>query len=143
MTNMLLISCQEQIGKRENLDQMLNYSITRSLKPQPAAIKPSTKSSNYDPDVVHECQLPSAEEPHKLCLRRFSRKYELIRHQETVHSKKKSFSSAMFVSNRIQVLVQESSPDTILWQSILELIIKFQEKKRKLKLPIQETCRSC
>lgn len=59
-------------------------------KPQPAAIKPqSTKSSNYDPDVVHECQLPSAEEPHKLCLRRFSRKYELIRHQETVHSKKK------------------------------------------------------
>ncbi|KAI5953890.1 hypothetical protein CANMA_004729 [Candida margitis] len=47
------------------------------------------KSSNYDPDVVHECQLPSAEIPHKLCLRRFSRKYELIRHQETVHSKKK------------------------------------------------------
>ncbi|RCK67624.1 Filamentous growth regulator 15 [Candida viswanathii] len=58
-------------------------------KPQPVADKPSTKSSNYDPDVVHECQLPSAEEPHKLCLRRFSRKYELIRHQETVHSKKK------------------------------------------------------
>ncbi|KAK6461096.1 putative zinc finger protein [Scheffersomyces coipomensis] len=51
--------------------------------------KPSNKSSNYDPDVVHECQLPSADEPHKLCLRRFSRKYELIRHQETVHSKKK------------------------------------------------------
>lgn len=49
----------------------------------------SNKSSNYDPDVVHECQLPSAEEPNKLCLRRFSRKYELIRHQETVHSKKK------------------------------------------------------
>lgn len=47
------------------------------------------KSSNYDPDVVHECQLPSAEIPHRLCLRRFSRKYELIRHQETVHSKKK------------------------------------------------------
>ena len=39
--------------------------------------------------MIHECQLPSAEEPHKLCLRRFSRKYELIRHQETVHSKKK------------------------------------------------------
>ena len=58
-------------------------------KPQPAADKSSTKSSNYDPDVIHECQLPSAEEPHKLCLRRFSRKYELIRHQETVHSKKK------------------------------------------------------
>ncbi|KAG7196120.1 uncharacterized protein KQ657_000132 [Scheffersomyces spartinae] len=51
--------------------------------------KPSNKSSNYDPDVVHECQLPSPDEPHKLCLRRFSRKYELIRHQETVHSKKK------------------------------------------------------
>lgn len=49
----------------------------------------STKSSNYDPDVVHECQLSSADEPNKLCLRRFSRKYELIRHQETVHSKKK------------------------------------------------------
>ncbi|CUM68246.1 uncharacterized protein PRCAT00005967001 [Priceomyces carsonii] len=55
---------------------------------KPAA-KPSNKSSNYDPDVVHECQLPSADEPGKLCLRRFSRKYELIRHQETVHSKKK------------------------------------------------------
>lgn len=51
--------------------------------------KPSNKSSNYDPDVVHECQLPSADEANKLCLRRFSRKYELIRHQETVHSKKK------------------------------------------------------
>lgn len=51
--------------------------------------KPSNKSSNYDPDVVHECQLPSADEPDKMCLRRFSRKYELIRHQETVHSKKK------------------------------------------------------
>lgn len=51
--------------------------------------KPLNKSSNYDPDVVHECQLPSADEPDKLCLRRFSRKYELIRHQETVHLKKK------------------------------------------------------
>lgn len=51
--------------------------------------KPSTKSSNYDPDVIHECQLPSPDEPHKICLRRFSRKYELTRHQETVHSKKK------------------------------------------------------
>ncbi|ODV64948.1 hypothetical protein HYPBUDRAFT_115173 [Hyphopichia burtonii NRRL Y-1933] len=51
--------------------------------------RPSNKSSNYDPDVVHECQLPSADEPNKLCLRRFSRKYELIRHQETVHLKKK------------------------------------------------------
>lgn len=49
----------------------------------------SAKSSNYDPDVVHECQLSSADEPGKMCLRRFSRKYELIRHQETVHSKKK------------------------------------------------------
>ncbi|CAK9440455.1 uncharacterized protein LODBEIA_P45550 [Lodderomyces beijingensis] len=58
-------------------------------KPQPPTDKQSNKSSNYDPDVVHECQLPSAEVPHKLCLRRFSRKYELIRHQETVHSKKK------------------------------------------------------
>ncbi|KAI3402408.2 hypothetical protein KGF56_004816 [Candida oxycetoniae] len=58
-------------------------------KPQPPTDRQSTKSSNYDPDVVHECQLPSAEVPHKLCLRRFSRKYELIRHQETVHSKKK------------------------------------------------------
>lgn len=54
-----------------------------------AAIKASNKSSNYDPDVVHECQLPSPDEPDKLCLRQFSRKYELIRHQETVHSKKK------------------------------------------------------
>lgn len=54
-----------------------------------SAAKPSNKSSNYDPDVVHECQLPSADEPDKMCLRRFSRKYELIRHQETVHSKKK------------------------------------------------------
>ncbi|EGW33623.1 uncharacterized protein SPAPADRAFT_136386 [Spathaspora passalidarum NRRL Y-27907] len=52
-------------------------------------INRSNKSSNYDPDVVHECQLPSPDEPNKLCLRRFSRKYELIRHQETVHSKKK------------------------------------------------------
>lgn len=49
----------------------------------------SAKSSNYDPDVVHECQLSSADEPGAICLRRFSRKYELIRHQETVHSKKK------------------------------------------------------
>lgn len=49
----------------------------------------TSRSSNYDPDVVHECQLPSPDEPRKLCLRRFSRKYELIRHQETVHSKKK------------------------------------------------------
>lgn len=47
------------------------------------------RSSNYDPDVVHECQLPSADEPGGLCLRRFARKYELIRHQETVHSKRK------------------------------------------------------
>lgn len=47
------------------------------------------KSSNYDPDVVHECQLPSADLPNRMCLRRFLRKYELIRHQETVHSKKK------------------------------------------------------
>lgn len=49
----------------------------------------SSRSSNYDPHVIHECQLPSPDEPDKVCLRRFSRKYELIRHQETVHSKKK------------------------------------------------------
>lgn len=49
----------------------------------------SNKSSNYDPDVVHECQLPIPDTDGKLCNRRFSRKYELIRHQETVHSKKK------------------------------------------------------
>lgn len=49
----------------------------------------ASRSSNYDPDVVHECQLPAPENPSKVCLRRFSRKYELIRHQETVHSKKK------------------------------------------------------
>ncbi|OBA21030.1 hypothetical protein METBIDRAFT_78125 [Metschnikowia bicuspidata var. bicuspidata NRRL YB-4993] len=48
-----------------------------------------SRSSNYDPDVVHECQLPAPEDASKMCLRRFSRKYELIRHQETVHSKKK------------------------------------------------------
>jgi hypothetical protein len=60
----------------------------RTIK-KPSTSKASNKSSNYDPDVVHECQLPSPDEPHKLCLRRFSRKYELIRHQETVHSKKK------------------------------------------------------
>ena len=54
-----------------------------------AANKASKKSSNYDPDVLHECQLASPDEPGELCLRRFSRKYELIRHQETVHSKKK------------------------------------------------------
>lgn len=53
-------------------------------------IKPgSARLQNYDPDVIHECQLPSAEEPGKMCLRRFSRKYELIRHQDTVHLKKK------------------------------------------------------
>lgn len=49
----------------------------------------SRKSSNYDPEIVHECQLPLPEEPDKMCLRRFARKYELTRHQETVHSKKK------------------------------------------------------
>lgn len=49
----------------------------------------TNKSANYDPEVVHECQLPAPDEPGKMCLRRFSRKYELIRHQETVHSKKK------------------------------------------------------
>lgn len=47
------------------------------------------RSTNYDPDVIHECHLPSAEKPGVPCLRRFSRKYELIRHQETVHSKRK------------------------------------------------------
>lgn len=54
-----------------------------------ATIKEGSKLLNYDPDVVHECRLASPDEPDKLCLRRFSRKYELIRHQETVHSKKK------------------------------------------------------
>lgn len=72
--------------KKIRVDSKL--SAHRIIK-KSAAAKPSNKSSNYDPDVVHECQLPSADEPDKLCLRRFSRKYELIRHQETVHSKKK------------------------------------------------------
>lgn len=49
----------------------------------------TNKSANYDPEVVHECQLPAPDYPNITCLRRFSRKYELIRHQETVHSKKK------------------------------------------------------
>lgn len=61
----------------------------RVIKRADIKVAPSSRSSNYDPDVVHECQMPSPDEPDKLCLRRFSRKYELIRHQETVHSKKK------------------------------------------------------
>lgn len=61
----------------------------RIIKKPDIKVAPSSRSSNYDPDVVHECQLPSPDEPDKICLRRFSRKYELIRHQETVHSKKK------------------------------------------------------
>lgn len=62
----------------------------RIIKRTESELAANSRSSNYDPDVVHECQLPlSSEDPSKLCLRRFSRKYELIRHQETVHSKKK------------------------------------------------------
>lgn len=61
----------------------------RVIKRADIKVAASSRSSNYDPDVVHECQMPSPDEPGKLCLRRFSRKYELIRHQETVHSKKK------------------------------------------------------
>lgn len=61
----------------------------RVIKRADIKVAPSSRSSNYDPDVVHECQMPSPDEPDKMCLRRFSRKYELIRHQETVHSKKK------------------------------------------------------
>lgn len=61
----------------------------RVIKRADIKVAPSSRSSNYDPDVVHECQMASPDEPDKLCLRRFSRKYELIRHQETVHSKKK------------------------------------------------------
>lgn len=61
----------------------------RVIKRADIKVAPSSRSSNYDPDVIHECQMPSPDEPDKLCLRRFSRKYELIRHQETVHSKKK------------------------------------------------------
>ena len=66
-----------------------HHKIIKKPVHAPTYDRAAGKSSNYDPDVVHECQLPSAEVPHKLCLRRFSRKYELIRHQETVHSKKK------------------------------------------------------
>lgn len=61
----------------------------RIIKRAESDLAANNRSSNYDPDVIHECQLPSSDEPSKLCLRRFSRKYELIRHQETVHSKKK------------------------------------------------------
>lgn len=62
----------------------------RIIKRTESELAATSRSSNYDPDVIHECQLPlSSEDPTKLCLRRFSRKYELIRHQETVHSKKK------------------------------------------------------
>lgn len=61
----------------------------RVIKRADIKVPASSRSSNYDPDVIHECQMPSLDEPDKLCLRRFSRKYELIRHQETVHSKKK------------------------------------------------------
>lgn len=61
----------------------------RIIKRADIKVAATSRSSNYDPDVVHECQLPSLDEPHRLCLRRFSRKYELIRHQETVHLKRK------------------------------------------------------
>lgn len=61
----------------------------RVIKRADIKVNANTRSSNYDPDVIHECQMSSPDEPDKLCLRRFSRKYELIRHQETVHSKKK------------------------------------------------------
>lgn len=62
----------------------------RIIKRTESELAATNRSSNYDPDVIHECQLPlSSDDPTRLCLRRFSRKYELIRHQETVHSKKK------------------------------------------------------
>lgn len=68
----------------------LKLAAHRVIKKADIKAAPATsRSSNYDPDVVHECQLPSPDEPDKICMRRFSRKYELIRHQETVHLKKK------------------------------------------------------
>lgn len=100
-----LVSINDQGNYDDNDDAFINNDLD-SLAPRDrhrVTIEPnlarkiikrantriSAKSSNYDPDVVHECQLSSADEPGKMCLRRFSRKYELIRHQETVHSKKK------------------------------------------------------
>lgn len=77
---------QKAKEKKKKVDAKL--SAHRVIK-KPELKSASARSSNYDPDVIHECQLPSAEEPGKLCLRRFSRKYELIRHQDTVHLKKK------------------------------------------------------
>lgn len=72
--------------KRLMVDHKLAaHRVIKRPDPREAIVR----NSNYDPDVVHECHLPSADEPGMLCLRRFSRKYELIRHQETVHSKRK------------------------------------------------------
>lgn len=82
--NLSELSAKEK--KKINVDSKL--AAHRIIK-KSAANKASKKSSNYDPDVLHECQLASPDEPGGLCLRKFSRKYELIRHQETVHSKKK------------------------------------------------------
>lgn len=69
-----------RLDSKSGSQKIINHSDKHSL---------TSRSSNYDPDVIHECHLPSSDEPNKMCLRRFSRKYELIRHQETVHSKKK------------------------------------------------------
>lgn len=76
----------EMVPDSDDEEQVLLPSLR--IVPRHALVG-STKLLNYDPDVIHECQLPQAENAKLPCLRRFSRKYELIRHQETVHSKKK------------------------------------------------------
>ena len=85
--NQLSMSSRSYPRKRMVADHKL--AAHKVVKKQDGAEGALVRSSNYDPDVVHECHLPSADEPGEPCLRRFSRKYELIRHQETVHSKRK------------------------------------------------------
>lgn len=73
--------------KMTNQSEIEN-SISKIIKKENNC-KNSNKFSNYDPEIVHECHLKLHGKSNKICLRRFSRKYELIRHQETVHSRKK------------------------------------------------------
>lgn len=84
------VSADGKVSSKEKRKLKVDEKLAAHRVIKKPDLKPaSARSANYDPDVIHECQLPSAEEPGKLCLRRFSRKYELIRHQDTVHLKKK------------------------------------------------------
>ncbi|KAG0681448.1 hypothetical protein C6P42_004130 [Pichia californica] len=78
-----------------------NNTNNESNKNNNTAIADDDEDLNNDANEEHVCNIPNPKTG-KPCLKRFSRPYDLVRHQNTIHASKRSFFRCMFCEDDLR-----------------------------------------